>query len=199
MDLLTFTAEAIKALAWPGAVLLLAIMLRKPIVELIPLLRKLKYKELEMEFSKEVAELKADVVLVSEQPSVPVGRLPSGEVAAKQLPERLETKRDELVNMVSFSPRAAIMEAWLEVESATIEVARSFWNVSSTDGFKGFPRMGEYLHQTKVIDQKQLETFRRLQHLRNMAAHEQQLRLSEADARSYVELAVALAANIRAH
>ena len=58
--------------------------------------------------------------------------------------------------------------------------------------------MGEYLHQCKVIDHKQLETFKRLQQLRNKAAHAQELNLSEDDARSYVELALALAEQIRA-
>ncbi|HEY8585088.1 MAG TPA: hypothetical protein VIL60_00010 [Rhodanobacter sp.] len=199
MDLLTFTAETIKALAWPASVLLLVIMLRKPIVELIPLLRRLKYKELELEFSQEVAELKAEVSTAPYHPEIPVQPSPGGEVTAIHLPERLEARRGELVRMVGISPRVAIMEAWLEVESATIEVARSFWNVASTDGFKSFPRMGEYLLQTQVIDQNQLKTFRRLQQLRNTAAHEQELRLSEADARTYVELAIALAAHIRAH
>ena len=198
MDLLTFIAEAINALAWPAAVLFFVILLRKPIVELIPLLRKLKYKELELEFSREVAELKAEVLPPPTQPALTAHPSTGGEALEIQLPERLGTKRDELIRMVSFSPRVAIMEAWLEVETAAIEVASSFWNVPPTDSFRAFPRMGEYLLQTKVIDQKQLEAFRRLQHLRNTAAHEQELHLSEADARSYVELAMALAAHIRA-
>jgi len=47
MDTLTFISELIKAVAWPMTAIVLVVLLRKPIIELIPLLRKLKYKELE--------------------------------------------------------------------------------------------------------------------------------------------------------
>ena len=56
MDTLTFVSEALKSLAWPVVVVFLVLMLKKPITELIPLLRKLKYKELEMEFSEAVIQ-----------------------------------------------------------------------------------------------------------------------------------------------
>ncbi len=198
MDTLTFIAEIVKALAWTASVVLLTFLLRKPIVELLPLLRKLKYKEIEMEFSREIAELKADALPALEQPALPSDTPDEEQVATTQLPDRLENKRDELLRMVSFSTRVAVMEAWLEVESAAIEVASSAWGMSPSDTFKNFPRMGEYLLQCKVIDQKQLEAFKRLQQLRNKAAHAQELNLSENDARSYVELALALSAHIRA-
>ncbi|HZF97753.1 MAG TPA: hypothetical protein VEY92_05840 [Pseudoxanthomonas sp.] len=198
MDTLTFIAEVGKALAWPISVLLLVFMLRKPIRELIPLLRKLRYKEVEMEFSREIAELKAEAIHAPERLMLPA-TTPNDEQAAARLQDKLNAKREELLHMVSFSTSVAVIEAWLEVEAAAIEVASSFWSVPPSDSLKGFPRMGEYLLQCKVIDQKQLETFKRLRQLRNKAAHAQELNLNEDDARSYVELALALAAHIRAH
>ena len=90
------------------------------------------------------------------------------------------------------------MEAWLEVETAATAVASSFWNQPPSDTFKNYPKLGEYLLQCNVIDTKQLETFNKLKQLRNKAAHVEELNLSENDARSYVELASALAAHIRA-
>jgi len=77
-------------------------------------------------------------------------------------------------------------------------VARSFWNAPPSNTFNNFSRLGEYLLQCKVIDKTQLETFKRLQELRNKAAHAQELNISEADAQSYVEIALALATQIRA-
>lgn len=198
MDTLTFIAEAIKALAWPASSVLLVFMLRKPTGELIPLLRKLKYKELEMEFSREIAYLKAKSLSVPEQPIPPTDGHNDGQQATKLLTERLRTKRDDLLRMVSFSTRVSVMEAWLEVEAAAIEVASSFWSMPPNNSFRNVPHLGEYLLQCKVIDQKQLESFKRLQQLRNKAAHAQELDLSEGDARSYVELALALATHIRA-
>jgi hypothetical protein len=61
MDGFTFTTELIKALAWPSSVIILVFLLRKPIIELVPLMKKLKFKELEMEFSQEVKALKSEV------------------------------------------------------------------------------------------------------------------------------------------
>ncbi|MBC8649294.1 hypothetical protein GYM54_03060 [Pseudomonas sp. MTM4] len=184
MDVLTFTSVTIKSLAWPAVAIFLVLMLKKPITELIPLLRKLKYKELEIEFSEAVAELKAE----AGTSILDVGN-PTTSQAQPQ---------NRLLQLVNFSTRAAIMEAWLEVETAATAVASSFWNQPPSDTFRNYPKLGDYLLQCKVIDTKQLETFNKLKQLRNKAAHAEELNLSESDAISYVELASALAAHIRA-
>ncbi|BBG89074.1 hypothetical protein [Aeromonas caviae] len=183
MDVLTFISELIKAVAWPATAIVLVVLLRKPIVELIPLLRKLKYKEIELEFAQEVYELKAEVEAIAKE---------KGEEAPS-----IASTSSNLLNLVTFSTRAAIMEAWLEVESASVTVASSFWGGPPNETFRNMPRLGEYLLQCKVIDEKQLSVFNKLRQLRNKAAHAQELDLSENDARSYVQLASDLAKHIR--
>lgn len=184
MDALTFISETVKSLAWPAVVVFLVIFLKKPITELIPLLRKLKYKELEIEFSEEVAELKAEAAALTLKVGTPT--------IVQALPQ------SRILQLINFSTRVAIMEAWLEVETAATEVASSLWNEPKNDAFKNFPKLGEYLLKCNVIDNKQLDTFNKLKQLRNKAAHVDELHLSEEDAKSYVELALALAAHIRA-
>ena len=196
MDILTFVVELTRALAWPIAVLTLVLILRKPIRELIPLLRRMKYKEIELEFAKEIAELKAETV--APQPAL-IPPPDENSVVALPQAERATGRRNELLRMVTFSTRVAIMEAWLDLEAAAIDVASSFWTSTSGNVFKDYSRLGEYLLQSKVIDHKQLDVFKRLQRLRNNAAHTQELELDESDARSYIELATALAEHIRAH
>jgi hypothetical protein len=196
LDMLTFITELTKSLAWPIAALLFALMIRKPIAELVPLLRKLKYKEIELEFSKQIAELKAEIATPTHPPleaTVSNVELPDDKSAA------IGTRRDELIRMASISARVAIMEAWLEVEVAATEVASSFWSSDASDAFRNYSKLGEYLFQCKVIDKKQLGTFKQLQQLRNRAAHAQELDISEEDTRTYVELAVSLAQQIRSH
>ncbi|WP_415755722.1 hypothetical protein [Pseudomonas leptonychotis] len=184
MDALTFISKAIESVAWPAAVVLLALMLKKPIADVIPLLRKLKYKELELEFSREVAELKADATITT---------------PTKENQTTTETaSENRLLQLVNFSTRAAVMEAWLEVESAATAVASLFWDAPPNEAVRNYPKLGEYLFQCKVINQKQLETFNKLKQLRNKAAHAEDLNLSENDARAYIELASALTAHIRA-
>lgn len=184
MDALTFTSETIKSLAWPVTVLLLTLMLRKPIAELIPSLRKLKYNDIEMEFAEAIAELKADAELAQPNPAHPL---------ASSAPES-----SHLLRLVNFSTRAAILEAWVDVESAAAEVAASFWSQPPGDIFKNSPTLGEYLLKCKVIDENQLGTFNKLRELRDKSTQAAELNLSKTDARSYVELATALAAHIRA-
>ncbi|MCE9955408.1 hypothetical protein [Aeromonas rivipollensis] len=183
MDVLTFISEAIKAVVWPATTISFIVLLRKPIVELIPLLRKLKYKELELEFSQEVSELQAQVDEIAKE---------KGEEAPS-----IAATSSNLLNLVTFSTRAAVMEAWLEVESASVAVASSFWGSPPNEAFHNIPRLGEYLLQCKVIDERQLSVFNKLRQLRNKAAHAQELDLSEKDARSYVQLASDLAKHIR--
>lgn len=186
MDALTFTAESIKALAWPTAVVLIALMVRKPVIQLLPFLRRLKYKEIELEFSKELAQLKSEVAA-----SEPI-------TSQKAAPPALSTSSNRLLNIASISTSAAILEAWSELESASVAVASSFWSQPPSDTFKNYSRLGEYLLQCKVIDEKQLTIFNKLRELRNKAAHAIDLNLSEGEARTYIELALSLIAHIRA-
>ncbi|KAB7704017.1 hypothetical protein GBN26_00040 [Plesiomonas shigelloides] len=183
MDGFTFTSEIVKALAWPSTMIGLVFLLRKPIVELVPLMKKLKYKELELEFSQEVQDLKSKI--------------------NDALPEKDNqssvslSSTSKALDLVSYSTRAAIIEAWIELEAAAIEVANSFWSPSHSDVFRNYPKLADYLHQCKVLDDKQLEIYKKLRQLRNKSAHAEDLSLSENDARAYVEMASNLTKHIK--
>ena len=186
MDALTFTAEMIKALAWPVAVVIVSLMVRKPVIQLLPLLRRLKYKEIELEFVKELAQLKSEVTEIESAEN------------KKSTSSDPITSSNRLLNIASISTSAAILEAWSELESVSLAVASSFWAQPPSDTFKNYPKLGEYLLQCKVINEKQLVVFNKLRELRNKAAHAVDLNLSEAEARTYIELATSLISHIRA-
>jgi hypothetical protein len=61
MDALQFTSSLVGSLAWPSVVLAIVVALRKPLSDLLPLLQRLKYKDLELDFGKRVEELRAEV------------------------------------------------------------------------------------------------------------------------------------------
>ena len=61
MDTLSFTAEMTKALAWPLTIILALLLLRRPLADLIPLLQRLRYKDLELDFGKRVQELASEI------------------------------------------------------------------------------------------------------------------------------------------
>ncbi|MGC7893562.1 hypothetical protein [Vibrio anguillarum] len=166
MDKYTFIVEMTKALAWPLTIGGGLFLLRKPLIALAPFMRKLKYKELEMEFSEQVQALKSEANI--------------------QEKEEVDTPA---MNILSFSTRAAVLEAWMELESASASKAASFWSTSNTTPFKGNLKLGSYLHQCGVFNDQQLRSFNELRHLRNQLVHSDVTNLNENDAKAYITVA----------
>ncbi|HHQ4702228.1 TPA: hypothetical protein ACSP3G_000603 [Aeromonas hydrophila] len=50
MDYLTFISKAIESLAWPVTIITLIFLIRKELPEIVKLLRRFKYKDIELEF-----------------------------------------------------------------------------------------------------------------------------------------------------
>ncbi len=178
MTFLEFLASIIGSLAWPIAAVVLVVFLKKPVVELIPLLRKLKYKELELEFSEGLKELK-----------------PPAENLQFQGPKGAAS---DLERLAEVSPRAAIIEAWLQIEAEASRVAASFWTGSNREVFRNYAKLGDYLEQCKVLNSRQAQNFRKLRELRNKAAHYETLEIDENAASVYVHAAVELVEHLRA-
>src|SRR5437762_1734588 len=104
MDWLQFIAGFIFHLSWPNTVGVLIFVLRKPILELIPALSKLRLKEFELEFRDRLADAQTSVALLANE-------------KAKEdvvLLKPVSYYRD----LARISPRAALMEVWMEVEAA---------------------------------------------------------------------------------
>ncbi len=156
MDTMTFVAEMTKALAWPVTILLALLLLRRPLANLIPLLQRLRYKDLELDFGKGVQELALEV--------------------KKELPGDKEVKpararANPVVELAKSSPRAAVLEAWLEVEEAAIEATKRH-GLKLTDRERRSPStLEEALVDVKVLDKNKQGIFSRLRRLRNAAAH----------------------------
>ena len=53
--------EIVKVMIWPLTILIAVLILRKGILELIPNLKKFKYKDLELEFKREAIEIRAKI------------------------------------------------------------------------------------------------------------------------------------------
>src|SRR5216683_1897421 len=111
MDLLAFIAAVVASLAWPLTVLIALFVLRKQLVELIPGIRRLKYKDLEVDFGKELQRIEAVMDTVEEPPKAKI------ELPAEVQPEPLPKTQGELLEkLAELSPNAAILESWRNVE-----------------------------------------------------------------------------------
>ncbi len=146
------------------------------------LFKKLKYKELELEFSQQVSELKAEV---------------DEKISCDKEKEQEAKENEHLLSLVTYSPRVAIMEAWIELETAAVELTSSIWNEPNKDMFRSMPKLGEYLYKSKIFDATQLKIFNKLRQLRNKSAQAAELNLHENDVKSYVQMAVNLTNYIR--
>ncbi len=157
MDWKTFIIEILNAVSWPVAAVIGVWLFRKPIYDLIPLIKKLKYKELEMEFSEQVRELKKE----SEK------ALPSTD---KQETKLIENK-SKYLQLLDISPRSAVLEAWLELETAMIDNIHRHELINHEGILRGHSRLGHVLLKENIINKGQFDLFHKLRELRNRAAH----------------------------
>jgi hypothetical protein len=182
MDWPTFAVEMVKALAWPITTLVGLLVLRRPIVSLIPLLQRLKYKDLELDFARRVSEVRAEAA--AELPTAQVPALP---------PAELETMRE----LARVSPRAAVIEGWRQVELAAVEAARR--NDVSLDAHEALNpnRVLLRLQKAGVVDSGKIGLYHDLRALRNQAAHAPEFALPAEAALQYAEIARELADYLR--
>jgi hypothetical protein len=178
MDALTFIVEMTKALVWPLAVSAGVFALRKPLLDLIPFLEELKYKEFSLRFHRQVVEAKEQI----EQSE-----------AVESLPAPVAAEHDALLRVARLSPRAAVLEAWLYLESTLLDISVARGQIGLKHHFRGHSRLGHAMLELKAFDEPDFQLFHRLLKLRNEAANAPELALTSSDAEEYVSLAIGLA------
>jgi hypothetical protein len=163
MDWLTFVSKAIDSLAWPVAGVVLGLIFRKKLLDLIPMLRKVKAGPLEAEFemaAKQVLEGSAD--LPSKAPahesstSTPA---PSVEDAAA----KLLTARSE--------PTATIIEGWSALDGELHKLGRQIGIV--VDPLESQLKVYRTVVGSDVLPAGTRKLLRSLRELRNQVAHGQ--------------------------
>lgn len=164
MPLLDSLARLLDAVAWPAAVFLIAWVLRDPLSELIRGLRRLRYKDFGAEFGRKVQELE----FKADEADLPRGVEEAG-------PERL----------AAISPRAAVTEAWRQVEVAL----RQFAQERGLRDRQSTWRIAQELTDQGVLSPSTMGLLDDMKTLRNEAVHAQELDLSPADALEYADLA----------
>lgn len=175
--------EVVKALAWPVVVLIIAMVLRKPLVALIPTLSRFRYKGLEAEFGNKLKEIGASF----EKEIVTIPK--EAEAKAEEEQKRDHWTIDEIVESIApISPRAAILLAWFEVERIIRQT------VTSPDWFgmpepRSFPGFVKVLQEKDVLSENVASLLYDLRSLRNQAAHESDFNLEPDKAIEYSRLA----------
>ncbi len=183
MDWLTFAAQLISALAWPVTVLLMILILRRPLTALFPLLQRLRFQGIELDFSRQVHALAFE--------------------ARDQLPgvrgvlDADEPLRDQWVELAQFSPRAVVLEAWLYLEKAAIEASRRHGLKLKSADLRSPLVLGQALEEAGILEGNTATIYHRLRNLRNAAVHASEFAFTPDSAIEYADLAARLTEYLR--
>jgi hypothetical protein len=183
MDSLTFIAEMTKALAWPVAAVVVFLLLRSQLTQRFSALESLKWKDFEFRFASEVHRVATEAQTAVPQPEV------------RALPASSEEERRN--QLADLSPRAAIIEAWIGLESAAASALRSRGAAITEREMYQPARLAEALMTSNLLDSYQADVLKDLRRLRNAAAHAEDPKITPETAREFVDVAGALERFIR--
>jgi hypothetical protein len=178
MDWLTFISSLLRSLAWPIAVVVIALVFRRPLSGLLPLLQHLKYKDLELDFGRGVQEVQEDLEQTLTQEEIVTPDQPVAE------------------RLADVSPRAAVMEAWREVEASATDTVRALSGGEVHMKWLTLKKLRQ-LEESKLLDTKTVALLSDFRGLRNQAAHAPDFALSKESAMEYVRTASMLASHLR--
>ncbi|HFX0811418.1 hypothetical protein LJG01_09095 [Pseudomonas aeruginosa] len=149
MDWKQFFAAVISSIAWPVAVISLAGLLRHPLSQLIPLIRTLKIKDLQIDLGERLDKVKAEVEATTDE----------------LVPDA--TGIASYVSVAEIDPRAAMLSAWLPVERELREIADK---VDLPPYAQMWGLIGELI-RTGVLDDDIGNTLLSMNRIRNDAVH----------------------------
>jgi hypothetical protein len=149
--------------------------------DLIPFLRKLKIRDIEAEFGEGLKE-------VSEK----LSSTPPTEDAAISKTLQVESAREQLFRLAETAPRAAVLEAWLQVEHSAQRLIKAANVADRSLRMVGPTIIRKYLDRTELVTVDQRDSFTRLRDLRNKVVHLAEVKLPIDEVMEYVDLALSL-------
>ncbi|MDO6442078.1 hypothetical protein [Marinobacter sp. 2_MG-2023] len=183
MEPLEFTAEVIKALAWPSAVVIAVVILRTEVANLLGRITKIKHKDSEIDLAQEVqaAANSADKVLGN---SAKVG---------------LDSEQGRASRLAEDSPRGAILDAWLSVEEAMTGYEKRHGIEYATSHAPPHQRIQSIQWSDldkSSLGQGVLQMLQKLRRIRNEAVHSSDAEITSETAREYASLAARVRAKL---
>lgn len=183
MDLLTFIAKLVESLAWPAVVIAIVFIVRERLPELVTALRRLKYKDLELEFETSTAAIEKK----SEE------AIPTATKVIEIAGATEEDVRSRLAQIADISPRSAILEAWLLVERAAVDVIQKR-GISDLKSMPGPMRLRDHLRKGGLLTEPLMGLFEELRYLRNEAVHVSDAQFTLQAVANYIRVAIKMAA-----
>ena len=165
MNWLSFFSAVIDSLAWPVAIIFIVFMLKKPLSTLLPMLRNLKYKDLELDFGKELRKIedRAKQVLPAESKPKLIKEKPKERNSAQIIKE---AKR-----LFEEFPEPAVALAWSAVEVELMEAINRTASSPDYPPHNSTLKTAMYLKEAGYLGEEKIELINRMTNLRNIAVH----------------------------
>ncbi len=166
MDSYTLISNLAGSLAWPLVTCVFIFTFKSDLGKIISKVQKFKHKDTEIDFGKELKE-----------------------TASRALDLPMDDTQNESFNELAIlSPRGAVIESWLNVESSLHEFAKK--NGIEVDPKKPFRIKNMLVHvsEYKSLGENTIEILQKLRRLRNEAVHLKDSGISNASAKEYQSL-----------
>ncbi|MCJ7525659.1 MAG: hypothetical protein MUP71_10640 [Candidatus Aminicenantes bacterium] len=158
MDWLNFIASLFKAIAWPCAAVAIVLMLRRTLNQILPDLKRLRIKNIELEFESQVAKAKAEIESTTTQ---------------KVFLENSMQHKNEIEyykSLAEVSPRAAVLEAWHPFEMEASKIAETI-GIAKPGVPLQMPQLIEGLKREGILKDDEAKAVTRLRAVRNEVVH----------------------------
>lgn len=181
MTWLEFLSSVVGSIAWPAVVLAGLFILKSPIESAIPRLSKLKFKELEAEFDRDLDKI--------EQEAKEAG------FEAIEDAEVVKDFQESLRQIAEISPNAAIVEAFRKIERSAKNLLQAKGHAPDYKVVAPYRLIERVLEKTDTLGKREVKIFRDLRQLRNKVTH-LDFSASRNQADEYIELAALLIAKM---
>lgn len=165
MDLLTFISSIIGSLVWPATIAIIIWTFRDPLSKRLRALSKFEYKDLTIDFRREMAELETAALNI--QSSTPDDKKSNAKPTQLEK-EIIPRSRDEDVAQVAqVSPSAAISVSWSMVERALLLAALRLALTPDGSPRSSASQNIRSLHDADAIDRETFGVLERMRQIRN--------------------------------
>lgn len=161
MDWLQFFSSVVGSLAWPATVLALVVLLRAPVTRVLLTLTRLKYKDLELDFGRELKQLEEQAKAIEVKPQQPKALPPAPKGSAQLLAEAERLAQD--------FPEPAVAVGWQAVEDELMSAVMRLAISPDYPAHNSALKNAELLLGQKAVDENTIDLLKRMRNLRNMA------------------------------
>ena len=173
--------KLVDILAWPLTVLVILYFLKDKLPELFQRMRSFEVGSFKAEFNEGLKELEE------------IAEAPSTQTTAYLY----DSKAIQLQKLAEISPNGAVVDAWREVELASLSAAlHNGLNVRGPKGRVAGNAAIKELSNSGVINDKMAAVYAQLKQLRNQAAHHEG-QISSGQAKEYALTALEIAGQFR--